>query len=453
MLKTKVLRKMTVSVLAFVLFFGSGAFMHEAKANVIQNWNVDAAILLEAETGKVLYAENADTQLGIASMTKMMTEYLLLEAIANGEVAWDDQYTVTDKTYELSQDRSLSNVPLRNGEQYSVQELYEAMVIYSANAATIALAEMVSGSEGEFVQLMNEKAAELELGDYNFVNTTGLNNADMLGYHPEGTGVDEENVMSARGTAKLAYHLLNDFPEVLETSSIPKKVFREGTDDAIDMENWNFMLPSLVFEYEGADGIKTGTTDFAGYTFTGTAERDGMRLISVVMNATDENGVGSYAARFGATAELFDYGFGNFAMQEILPANYTVEGQETLPVDKGTEDTVAIESTEPVQVLLENGQDPAEFTPELVLDESLLNEDGELTAPIESGAQVGTLSLASAGGEYGFLDESMASSLESEVVTTQAVEKANWFVLSMRAVGGFFGGLWDTIVSTVKGWF
>ncbi|TFD96654.1 D-alanyl-D-alanine carboxypeptidase [Jeotgalibacillus salarius] len=444
---------MTVSVLAFVLFFGSGAFMHEAKANVIQNWNVDAAILLEAETGKVLYAENADTQLGIASMTKMMTEYLLLEAIANGEVAWDDQYTVTDKTYELSQDRSLSNVPLRNGEQYSVQELYEAMVIYSANAATIALAEMVSGSEGEFVQLMNEKAAELELGDYNFVNTTGLNNADMLGYHPEGTGVDEENVMSARGTAKLAYHLLNDFPEVLETSSIPKKVFREGTDDAIDMENWNFMLPSLVFEYEGADGIKTGTTDFAGYTFTGTAERDGMRLISVVMNATDENGVGSYAARFGATAELFDYGFGNFAMQEILPANYTVEGQETLPVDKGTEDTVAIESTEPVQVLLENGQDPAEFTPELVLDESLLNEDGELTAPIESGAQVGTLSLASAGGEYGFLDESMASSLESEVVTTQAVEKANWFVLSMRAVGGFFGGLWDTIVSTVKGWF
>ncbi|WP_424955148.1 D-alanyl-D-alanine carboxypeptidase family protein [Jeotgalibacillus salarius] len=452
-MKTKVLRKMTVSVLAFVLFFGSGAFMHEAKANVIQNWNVDAAILLEAETGKVLYAENADTQLGIASMTKMMTEYLLLEAIANGEVAWDDQYTVTDKTYELSQDRSLSNVPLRNGEQYSVQELYEAMVIYSANAATIALAEMVSGSEGEFVQLMNEKAAELELGDYNFVNTTGLNNADMLGYHPEGTGVDEENVMSARGTAKLAYHLLNDFPEVLETSSIPKKVFREGTDDAIDMENWNFMLPSLVFEYEGADGIKTGTTDFAGYTFTGTAERDGMRLISVVMNATDENGVGSYAARFGATAELFDYGFGNFAMQEILPANYTVEGQETLPVDKGTEDTVAIESTEPVQVLLENGQDPAEFTPELVLDESLLNEDGELTAPIESGAQVGTLSLASAGGEYGFLDESMASSLESEVVTTQAVEKANWFVLSMRAVGGFFGGLWDTIVSTVKGWF
>ncbi|MDZ5713822.1 D-alanyl-D-alanine carboxypeptidase family protein [Jeotgalibacillus haloalkalitolerans] len=453
MFKTKVLRKVTTGALAFGLFFGSGAFTHEAKANVIQNWEVDAAILLEAETGKVLFAENADTQLGVASMTKMMTEYLLLEAIANGEVSWDDQYTVTDKTYEISQDTSLSNVPLRNGEQYSIQELYEAMVIYSANAATIALAETVAGTEGEFVKMMNEKAAELELEDYNFVNSSGLNNADMMGYHPEGTGADEENVMSARGTAKLAYHLLNDFPEVLETSSIPKKVFREGTEDATNMDNWNFMLPTLIGEYEGVDGIKTGTTDFAGYTFTGTAERDGMRLISVVMNATDENGVGSYAARFGATAELFDYGFGNFSMQEILPANYTVEGQDTLAVDKGTEDTVGIESTEPVQVILENGQDPAEFTPELVLDESLLNEDGELTAPIEEGAQVGTINMAAAGGEYGFLDDSMASSLESEVVTTESVEKANWFILSMRAVGGFFGGLWDTIVTTVKGWF
>ncbi|KIL53742.1 D-alanyl-D-alanine carboxypeptidase [Jeotgalibacillus alimentarius] len=453
MFKTNVLRKATAGALALGLFFGSGAFTHEAKANVIQNWQVDAAILLEAETGKVLFADNADTQLGVASMTKMMTEYLLLEAIANGEVSWDDQYTVTDKTYEISQDTSLSNVPLRNGEQYSIQELYESMVIYSANASTIALAETVAGSEGEFVKLMNEKAAELGLDDYNFVNSSGLNNSDMKGYHPEGTGADEENLMSARATAKLAYHLLNDFPEVLETSSIPKKIFREGTDDATEMENWNFMLPTLVFEYEGADGIKTGTTDFAGYTFTGTAERDDMRLISVVMNATNENGVGSYAARFGATAELFDYGFGNFSMQEILPANYTVEGQETLPVDKGTEDTVGIESMEPVQVILENGQDPATFTPELMLDESLLNEDGELTAPIEEGAQVGTLSHASAAGEYGFLDESMASSLETEVVTTEAVEKANWFVLSMRAVGGFFGGLWDTIVTTVKGWF
>ncbi|WP_406566428.1 D-alanyl-D-alanine carboxypeptidase family protein [Jeotgalibacillus aurantiacus] len=448
----KMLRNTAAGMMALVLFLGSGAFMQDAEAQ-IQNWNVDAAILLEAETGKVLYAKNEDTLLGIASMTKMMTEYLLLEAVAAGEVSWDDQYTVTDKTFEISQDRSLSNVPLRLGEQYSIRELYEAMVIYSANAATIAIAETVAGSEQAFVDQMNAKAEEMGLQDYRFVNSSGLNNADMLGYHPENTGADEENVMSARATAKLAHRLLTDFPEVLETSSIPRDVFREGTDDATNMPNWNFMLPGLVFEYEGVDGIKTGTTDFAGYTFTGTAERNGMRLISVVMNATDENGVGSYEARFGATAELFDFGFNNFSMQEILPANYTVEGQETLAVDKGKEDSVGVQTTEPVNVLLQNGQDPAEFTPELTLDESLLNENGELTAPIEEGAVVGTISMAGAAGEYGYLDESMASALEAELVTTESVEKANWFVLSMRAVGGFFGNLWGTITSTVSGWF
>ena len=134
--------------------------------------------------------------------------------------------------------------------------------------------------------------------------------------HPAGTGANDENVMPARSVAKLAYHLLKDHPEVLETARIPKKTFREGTDDAIEMPNWNLMLPGLVYEYEGVDGLKTGTTEFAGHSFTGTAKRNGMRLIAVVMKAVDSNGVGSYKARFDATAKLFDYGFGQFSKQE-----------------------------------------------------------------------------------------------------------------------------------------
>ncbi|TDL30327.1 D-alanyl-D-alanine carboxypeptidase [Jeotgalibacillus sp. S-D1] len=445
-------RSAAASVLAFVLFIGSGAFVNTSYANEITDWNTDASILIEASTGKVLYAENADKLLGIASMTKMMTEYLLLEAVNEGAVSWDDQYTVTEKTYELSQDRSLSNVPLRQGEQYTIRELYDAMAIYSANAATVAIAETIAGSEAEFIKLMNNKAEELNLEDYRFVNSSGLNNADMLGYHPEGTGDDEENVMSARATAKLAHRLLTDFPEVLETSSIPKKVFREGTDDAINMENWNFMLPSLVFEYEGADGLKTGTTDFAGYAFTGTAERDGMRLISVVMNATDENGVGSYEARFQSTADLFDYGFENFAVEEVLPGNYTVEGKETVAVDKGKENSVPVQSKDPIQMVVKTGEEAA-YEPKLTLNEELLNDDGELTAPIEKDETVGKLTLASGEDDLGFVDQKMGSSLQVDVVATESVEKANWFVLSMRAVGGFFENLWETITSTVKGWF
>ena len=127
------------------------------------NLNVDAAILIDADTGKILYEKNSETALGIASMTKMMTEYLLFEAIEEGKVTWDQQYNVTEYTYKISQDRRLSNVPLREDGSYSIKELYEAMAIYSANAATIAIAETIAGTEDNFVKLMNEKAEEMGL--------------------------------------------------------------------------------------------------------------------------------------------------------------------------------------------------------------------------------------------------------------------------------------------------
>ena len=257
---------------------------------------VNGAILIDADSGKVLYEENSDKPLGIASMTKMMTEYLMFEALDDGTITWDQEYKVTEYTYKVSQDRRLSNVPLRRDGSYTIRELYEAVAIYSANAATIAIAESIAGSEEEFVHLMNEKAEELGLTDYKFVNCTGLNNSDLQGMHPSEFGEKDENVMPARSVAKLAYHLLKEYPEVLETTKIAKKTFREGTDDAIDMVNWNFMLPGLVYEYEGIDGLKTGTTEFAGHCFTGTAVRDGRRVIAVVMNAVDDKGVGSYEA-------------------------------------------------------------------------------------------------------------------------------------------------------------
>ena len=169
------------------------------------NLLVDGAILIDADTGKILYEQNADTALGIASMTKMMTEYLLFEAIEKGQVTWDQQYSVTDYTYKISQDRRLSNVPLRQDGTYTIKELYEAMAIYSANAATIAIAETIAGTETEFVNMMNKKAEEIGLEGYKFVNSTGLNNADLQGMHPQGTGPKDENVMPAKSVAKLAY--------------------------------------------------------------------------------------------------------------------------------------------------------------------------------------------------------------------------------------------------------
>jgi D-alanyl-D-alanine carboxypeptidase (penicillin-binding protein 5/6) len=271
--------------------------------------------------------------------------------------------------------------------------------------------------------------------------------------HPANTAADEENVMSARATAKLAFHLLKDFPELLETSSIAKQVFREDTDDRIEMSNWNWMIPSLVKGYEGVDGIKTGYTDFAGYSFTGTVEKDGMRFISVVMNAKNEGGQPDVEARFDETRKLFDYGYANFSVKEIYPANYQIDENSNLKVLKGKEKNIEVATSEPLKVLVKRGEEES-FEPLYVFDEKVVNKKKEITAPFDKGTKVGYLTVEYTGEDKtGYLFEENKSGAQADVVTTEAVEKANWFVLTMRGIGGFFGDLWSTISSSIKGLF
>jgi len=447
------LKKMAAGALAILLFLSPLAGLDKAQAAAQLNINADGAILVDAESGKVLYEKNADTVLGIASMTKMMTEYLLLDAIKHGKVKWDQEYQVSDLVYQISQRTDLSNVPLRADGTYKIRELYEAMTIYSANAATIAIAETIGGSETNFVKMMNEKAEKLGLKDFKFVNSTGLNNVDYKGLQPEGTGDDEENVMSARAVAKLAFHLINEYPEVLKTASIPRKTFREGTDDKIDMINWNWMLPELDYGYKGVDGLKTGTTDFAGYCFTSTAMRDGKRFITVVQNAKDANGSGGYKARFDETKKMLDYAFANTSKEEILPKHYQVKNQKTLPVTKGKDDQVKIYTKSAIDMVISNGE-KENYKAVLVLDKDKVDKNGKLTAPIKKGEKVGYVKLVPKNGEkVSFLTEEGQKKVQADVVAAQGVEKSNWFVLMMRGIGGFFGDVWHGISSTVGGWF
>lgn len=448
-MKKNFYQKWIASTLAVILFFGLFAGVNKAKAETVLNVNATGAILVDGETGKVLYEKNADSALGIASMSKMMTEYILLDAVKHGRVKWDQQYSVSDLAYKISQNRSLSNVPLRRDGKYKIRDLYQAMAIYSANGATIAIAETLAGSETNFVKMMNEKAKQLGLKNYKFVNSTGLNNKDYQGMQPKGTGPDDENEMSSRSVATLAFHLINEFPEVLKTASTPTKMFIEGTK----MDNWNWMLPSLVYGYQGMDGLKTGTTDFAGYCFTGTAKRDGKRFITVVQNATDGTGKGGYKARFDETRKMLDYAFSNYTKEEIVPKHYHVKGHKTLPVVSGKDSKVEVYTKTPINMTVLNGE-KQNFQPVFVFDKKKLNKDGKLTAPIKKGETVGYVTLKAKNGEkVSFLTADGQKKVQADVVAAQDVEKANWFVLMMRGIGGFFGGLWGGLSSTVKGWF
>lgn len=442
-------KKSIASALAMVLFLSLFAGLNKVEAQGALNVIADGAILVDGETGEVLYEKNADSILGIASMSKMMTEYILLDYIKKGKVKWDQEYSVDDLVYKISQQKDLSNVPLRRDGKYKVRDLYEAMAIYSANGATIALAEVIAGSETNFVKMMNEKAKQLGLKDYKFVNSTGLANKDYQGLQPQGTSPDDENVMSSRAVAKLAFHLIHENPDVLKTASTPKKTFIEGTN----MENWNWMLPSLVYGYEGMDGLKTGTTEFAGYCFTGTAMRNGKRFITVVQNAKDASGTGGYKARFDETRKMMDYAFSNYSKEKLVPKHYQVKGNKTLPVIKGKADQVKIYTNSAINMTILNGE-KQNYIPVLVLDKKKINKNGELTAPIKKGEKVGYLTIKSKNGEkISFLTEEGQKKVQADVVAAQDVEKSNWFVLMMRGIGSFFGDIFHGISSAVKGWF
>jgi serine-type D-Ala-D-Ala carboxypeptidase (penicillin-binding protein 5/6) len=429
--------------LVFVLVLSQFAYQPgKAQAESDLGLKAEASIIIDGKTGQVIYEHNADKVLGIASMSKMMTEYIVLEAIKNGKITWDQKVKINEFVHKLSKAPNLSNVGLTQGEDYTVKELYSAMAVYSGNAATVALAELVSGSEKKFVELMNKKAKELGLKNYKFVNASGLNNKDLLGNYPAGNE-SEENVMTARDVAMLAYHLINDYPEVLDYASISKLKFRDGKE----YSNFNWMLPGLIFAYDGVDGLKTGSTDFAGYAHTATAIRNGQRYITVVMKSTSKN------ERFADSTKLLDYAFGQFGKEEILPANYQVKGKETIPVVKGKEDVVNVETKDALNLLVENGKKD-NYKVNLVVDKSKLNEEGELTAPIKKGEKLGYITVeAKDGKNYGFIANNQSKAITVDVVAAESVEKANWFVLSMRAIGDFFGDIFSGVASTVKGWF
>lgn len=405
----------------------------------------ESAIIVDAETGKVLYAKKPDIALPPASMTKMMTEYLVWEAIDSGQISWDTTTEISDYPYELSAIPEFSGVGLRQNVPYTVRELYEAMAINSDNGTTVALAELIAGSEGKFVEMMNEKGKEMGLTDFRFVNSTGLDNAHLGENYPEGTDPNGVNLLSARSAALLGYHLVNDYPESLEISKIPQTTFDEQV-----IINWNWMLPHegdnlKSFYYEGVDGLKTGFTELAGYCFTATAERDGKRLIVVVMK-TD-----SYEERFMETKKLFDYGFNNFEKASLFAEGDQNEGESTLPVTKGKKKEVDIALAEGFEQVIKKGEED-QYEIKYHLDESLLNENGELTAPIEKGQKVGKVELVYTGGEdHGYIFPNGNEYVD--LVTTEAVEKSNWLMITLNSIGEFFSNLFSTVSEKIKGLF
>lgn len=252
-----------------------------------------AAILMEASSGKILYKKNDNIPLAPASMSKMMTEYIVLERIYNGSLNWNDIVIISQNAVNSEGVK----IDVKVGEGLTVLDLFHAMVISSANNAAVALAEHIAKTERDFAKIMNDKAKQLKLSTHtNFVNATGLANEQ-----------NEESKMTALDVAKLAQKLLEHYPDVLE---VTKLTSYELDHNGVILKTTNKMLyyGNTKLYFQGIDGLKTGFTDEAGYCFTGTAKKDGKRMITVVMGTRDN------IERFTETKKLLAYGFQEFAL-------------------------------------------------------------------------------------------------------------------------------------------
>ena len=379
------------ALLTLVLSVSAGLPVCAAETDAFQ-LESKSAVLMDAGTGTVLYEKNSHEAMPPASVTKVMTLLLIYEAEAAGQFQWEDAVQVSEHAASMGG----SQVFLEPGETQTAAELTKCIAIASANDAAVAMAEFVAGSEEAFVERMNKRAAELGMQETHFVNACGL---DVDGHET-----------SAYDIALMSRELMTKFPEIQKYTTTWQDTIIHKTrkgESEFGLTNTN----KLIKWYEGATGLKTGSTGKALYCLSGTAERNGLHLIGVVMAAPD------FKLRFQETMKLLDYGFANYSAEKGLPAGKEVG---RVRVTKGMEDTVPAVVKEEISVLLKKDTGGEWETKTELLP--------AMDAPVAAGEKVGELVYLIHGKEVG----------RTDLVTAKAVEKANINVMLQRMLKHWF---------------
>lgn len=377
------------------LFFSLFAAGASAQAAVPSPPQLDAIawFLLDADSGAVLAEHNADEPLPPASLTKMMTSYLLAREIAEGRMREEDTVAISENAWSQNPIFAGSSLMwIEPGMKVSLGDLQRGIIVSSGNDASVAVAEHIAGSEDVFAQMMNDTAARLEMEDSHFVNSHGLP-------HPE-------HLMTARDLATLARAVIRDFPDHY---ALYKE--KEFTFNSIRQYNRN----TLMNEDPSVDGLKTGHTEAAGYCLVASAERDGMRLVSVVM------GTKSTRARKQETRALLNYGFRFFETQAVFEPMTELDAPR---VWKGDADSVPVGILDRTVLTLPRGKHK--------LLETGVQMEGQLVAPLGVGDRVGTVELS---------------------VDGETVLRTPLVALGSVAPGSFFARLWDTLLMWIASLF
>jgi len=344
-----------------------------------------SALLMDVATGTVLYEQSPHEKLAPASVTKVMTMLLIMEAIDSGKIGWEDTVTAS----EAAAAKGGSQVYLKVGETMTVSDMLKSIAVSSANDCACAMAEHIAGSEEAFVEQMNARAAELGMTDTHFVNCTGLDDSPEAAQHRT----------CAHDIALMSRELMKNHPEIKKFTTIWMDTVRNG---AFGLSNTNKMIRF----YNGATGLKTGFTSGAGYCLSATAERDGLELIAVVMGAE------SSQERFNSCKAMLDYGFASYAL--IQPA--LMDGPADVPVRLGKQETVRARLGEGGRMLIDKQQRQS------VTMEARLEE--QVTAPVSQGQRLGTLTVKAG-------EQVLA---EIPLVAAEGVARVSWGDLFARVL-------------------
>ena len=341
-----------------------------------------SAVLMDAATGTILYEKNAHEKLHPASVTKVMTMLLIMEAIDSGRIGWNDTVTAS----EAAAAKGGSQIYLKVGETMTVTDMLKSIAVSSANDCACAMAEHIAGSEGAFVDMMNQRAAELGMNDTHFVNCTGLDDDPAA----------KEHLTCAYDIALMSRELLVNHPKIKDFTTIWMDTVRDG---AFGLANTN----KLVRFYQGCTGLKTGFTSAAGYCLSASAQRDGMELIGVVMGAETSQ------ERFAACKSMLDYGFANFSL--VKPK---VSGENIVGVKLGVSDQVKAVPAENVQLLIDKAQlNTVNVRTEL---------EESVTAPVSQGQRLGTLTIQAG-------EQILA---QVPMVAETAVQRLSWWQIFLK---------------------
>lgn len=379
-------KRILAAVTAFFCFLAPFSVCAEEGGSSGLELQSKSAVLMDQSTGTVIFEKNSHEQMPLASVTKVMTLLLIYEAQADGKFEWTDTVQVSDHAAAMGG----SQVFLEPGETQTAADMTKCIAIASANDAAVAMSEFVAGSEEAFVEKMNARAKELGMEDTNFVNACGL---DADGH-----------VSSAYDIALMSRELMGNFPEIKEYTTTWMDTITHKTkkgESEFGLTNTN----KLIKWYEGATGLKTGSTGKALYCLSGTAERNGLGLIGVVMAAPD------YKIRFQEVMKLFDYGFANYTVETGYPVG---QDMGTIPVEKGMKESINAVVKDEISVLMGKGSNGEWETKQEMLP--------IVKAPIAQGSKVGELFYILDGKEVG----------RTDLIASEAVEKASIHMMLQR---------------------